>query len=128
MKRFISAMPSSMCWPLGENSQVKVEGIFSRRKTSAISSRAKSPRRLTQPPRFVETVTSGAVVTIRSASASRDVGEDGTESLLRRGARGHAQGQRGGNGHPPRRKAPATLLDERHLREERRHVGPIDRQ
>ena len=27
MNRFASAMPSSMCWPLGENSQLKVEGI-----------------------------------------------------------------------------------------------------
>ena len=68
MKRFISAMPSSMCWPFGENSQLKVEGIFSRLKTSAVSSRAKSFRRFTQPPRLVETVTSGEVVTTRSAS------------------------------------------------------------
>ena len=29
MNRFISAMPSSMCWPFGEKSQLKVEGIFS---------------------------------------------------------------------------------------------------
>ena len=29
MNRFISAMPSSRCWPFGEYSQAKAEGIFS---------------------------------------------------------------------------------------------------
>ncbi len=61
-------MPSSMCWPLGEKVQSKVEGMRSCRNRSAIASRANSPRRFTQPPRLVETVTSGEVVTMRSAS------------------------------------------------------------
>ena len=69
MNRFISAMPSSMCWPLGENSQLKVEGMRSLLKVSAMLSRANRPRRLTHGPRLVETVTSGEVVTMRSASA-----------------------------------------------------------
>jgi len=42
--------------------------VFSR-KMSAGSARSKMPRRLTQGPRLVETVTSGEVVTMRSASA-----------------------------------------------------------
>ncbi len=62
-------MPSSMCWPLGENSQLKVEGMRSLLKVSASCSRANRPRRLTQAPRLVETVTSGEVVTMRSAIA-----------------------------------------------------------
>ena len=67
MNRFISAMPSSMCWPFGEKSQLKVEGIFSLRNKSAFSARANSPRRLTQAPRLVDTVTSGDAVTMRAA-------------------------------------------------------------
>src|ERR1700741_3916422 len=69
MKRFISAMPSSMCWPFGENSQLNVEGMRSLLKVSAMLSRANKPRRLTHGPRLVETVTSGEGVTIRSASS-----------------------------------------------------------
>ncbi len=38
-------------------------------KMSAISSRAKSPRRFTQGPRLVETVTSGEAVTMRRAKS-----------------------------------------------------------
>ena len=68
MNKFISAMPSSMCWPLGENSQLKVEGMRSLLKVSAKASRANRPRRLTQGPRLVDTVTSGEAVTIRAAS------------------------------------------------------------
>jgi len=40
MNRFISAMPSSMCCPPGEKSQLKVEGIFSLLNRSAFSARA----------------------------------------------------------------------------------------
>ena len=69
MKRFISAMPSSMCWPLGENSQLKVEAMRSFLNVSAIDLRANNPRRFTQGPRLVETVTSGDVVTMRAASS-----------------------------------------------------------
>ena len=39
-------------------------------KVSFISSRAKRPRRFTQAPRLVETVTSGEVVTMRAAKGS----------------------------------------------------------
>jgi hypothetical protein len=45
------------------------ESTFWSRKTSARSSRSKMPRRFTQPPRLVDTVTSGDVVTIRAASS-----------------------------------------------------------
>ena len=69
MNRFISAMPSSRCWPLGEKSQLKVEGIFSCRNRSWFSALANSPRRLTQAPRLVDTVTSGDAVTMREASS-----------------------------------------------------------
>ena len=69
MNRFISAMPSSMCWPFGENSQLNVEAMRSLLNVSAMLSRANSPRRFTHGPRLVETVTSGDVVTMRSASA-----------------------------------------------------------
>ena len=44
VNRFISAMPSSICCPLGENSQWKVEGMRSLLKVSASASRANSPR------------------------------------------------------------------------------------
>src|SRR6476646_3740312 len=70
MNRFISAMPSSICWPCGEKSQLKVEGMRSRLKVSAMTSRANSPRRFTQGPRLVDTVTSGEVVTMRRAKSS----------------------------------------------------------
>src|SRR6266436_2014673 len=69
MNRFISAMPSSMCWPFGEKSQLKVDGIFSLRNRSAVSPRANRPRRLTQAPRLVDTVTSGDAVTMRAANS-----------------------------------------------------------
>ena len=87
MNRFISAMPSSMCWPFGENSQLKVEGMRSLLKVSAMLSRANSPRRFTHGPRLVETVTSGEVVTMRSASArllARQLVEQRAEAELRR--------------------------------------------
>ena len=69
MNRFISAMPSSMCWPFGENSQLKVDGMRSLLNVSAIASRANRPRRFTHGPRLVETVTSGEVVTMRAATS-----------------------------------------------------------
>src|SRR5919204_68881 len=53
MNRFISAMPSSMCWPLGENSQLKVEGMRSLLKVSASASRANRLRRRHQPGMIV---------------------------------------------------------------------------
>ena len=69
INRFISAMPSSICCPLGENSQLNVDGIRSLLNVSAIACRANNPRRFTQGPKLVETVTSGDVVTMRSANA-----------------------------------------------------------
>ena len=62
-------MPSSMCWPLGENSQLNVDGMRSLLKVSAMAWRANRPRRFTQGPRLVETVTSGDVVTMRWAKS-----------------------------------------------------------
>src|ERR1700736_5091533 len=59
MNRFISAMPSSICWPCGENSQLKVEGMRSLLNASTEASRANSLRRFTQGPRLVETVNIG---------------------------------------------------------------------
>ena len=44
--RFISAIPSSMCWPFGVDSHFAVEGMFSAMNVSACSVRAKSLRRL----------------------------------------------------------------------------------
>ncbi len=106
MNRLFSAMPSSMCWPLGENSQVKVEGMRSFLKVSAISSRANRPRRLTHGPRLVETVTSGEVVTMRSANgslAARDLVEQRAEAGLRRG---HLLGRHRQARPAPRRSPP----------------------
>src|ERR1700688_3137397 len=68
MNKFISAMPSSMCWPAGEKCQLKVDGMRSLVTVSAKASRANRPRRLTHEPRLVDTVTSGDVVTMRAAS------------------------------------------------------------
>ena len=80
-------MPSSMCWPFGENSQLKVEGMRSLLNVSASFSRANRPRRLTHGPRLVETVTSGEVVTMRSASVrllAAELVEQRAEARLRR--------------------------------------------
>jgi hypothetical protein len=57
---------------LGVKSQVKVEGMRSDLNRSRISWRAKRPRRFTQPPKLVETVTSGEVVTMRSARGASE--------------------------------------------------------
>ena len=62
-------MPSSMCWPFRLSDHFCIETTFSERNTSSLSARSKMPRWFTQPPRLVETVTSGEVVTMRSASA-----------------------------------------------------------
>ncbi len=71
MNRFISAMPSSICWPFGENSHVEGRGnALVLERVGHAASRANRPRRLTQAPRLVETVTSGEVVTMRAASSS----------------------------------------------------------
>ena len=116
-------MPSSMCWPLGENSQLKVEGMRSLLKVSASCSRANRPRRLTQAPRLVETVTSGEVVTMRSASArlaAAELVEDRAEAGLRRHHRlaRHRQFRRAPRSAAPRwRRVP--LGGERHPVEER---------
>ena len=63
-----SAIPSSMCWPFRPSDHFCIETTFSERNTSSRSARSKMPRWFTQPPRLVETVTSGEVVTMRSAS------------------------------------------------------------
>ena len=70
MNRLFSAMPSSTCWPSGDMPQRWAETTFCSWNTSARPWRSKMPRRFTQPPRLVETVTSGEVVTMRSASMS----------------------------------------------------------
>ena len=72
MNRFISLMPSSMCWPFGPGSQRSRRGTAVAGACQGFS--AHTPVRLTQPPRFVEMVTSGLAVTMRSASGppSRD--------------------------------------------------------
>ena len=61
-------MPSSICWPLGLISHFW--GDISPRSLNTSSRLAieNRPRRLTQGPRLVDTVTSGDVVTMRSAS------------------------------------------------------------
>ena len=68
-KRFISAMPSSICWPSGVNSHFAVDGIFSEMKVSVWALRANSLRRFTQGPRLVVPVTSGDMVTMRAANS-----------------------------------------------------------
>src|SRR3569832_1198748 len=88
MNRFISAMPSSICWPFGDASQLKVEGIFSLRNRSAFSARANRPRRLTQAPRLVDTVTSGDAVTTHNTN----------NKSVRGGAGGGGPGPGGGGG------------------------------
>ncbi len=121
MNRFDSAMPSSMCWPFGENSQLKVEGICSLLKVSAIASRANRPRRLTQGPRLVETVTSGEVVTMRCANsivAAADLVEDGPEAGLRRHHRLDGDFQRVRHRNSRRGQTALAAGSERHLVEE----------
>ena len=117
MNRFISAMPSSICWPLGENVQRKVDGMRSPLKRSADPSRANRRRRLTQAPRLVETVTSGEAVRCAPQArvvAARDLVEQRAETILR----GHFRldGHRQFVGHrDARRRADAFAgLRERH--------------
>ena len=57
-------MPSSMCWPFGDMPQRCAEASLASRNTSLRVCRSKMPRRFTQGPRLVETVTSGLVVTM----------------------------------------------------------------
>ena len=125
MNRFISAMPSSMCWPLGENSQLKVEGMRSLLKVSAMLSRANRPRRLTHGPRLVETVTSGEVVTMRSASAviaARQLVEQRAEAELRRHLRLDRHRELVGHRNARRLQAARAAARERHLVEEGLHL------
>ena len=61
-------MPSSMCWPVGPGSQRNSRGTAVAGACDEFS--AHTPVRLTQPPRFVEMVTSGLAVTTRSADRS----------------------------------------------------------
>ena len=68
MNKFISAMPSSICWPVGEKSQFECRRNALALERPAKASRANRPRRLTHEPRLVDTVTSGDVVTMRAAS------------------------------------------------------------
>ena len=58
-------MPSSMCWPAGDCRQRSRRS--SPRKSTA-SAGANTPILLIQPPRLVDTLTSGDVVTMRSAT------------------------------------------------------------
>ena len=55
-------MPSSMCWPCGDMPQRWAEASLASRNTSLRVCRSKMPRRFTQGPRLVDTVTSGLVV------------------------------------------------------------------
>ena len=121
--RFISAMPSSICWPPGEKSHFWALGIRSARKMSASSSRANNCRRFTHGPRLVDTVTSGEVVTIRSARslsvraiASRTLPKAAwveIDCLRRRARRRYFPAQRS-----VAPEAAAAFGEERRLREE----------
>ena len=107
-------MPSSMCWPFRLSDHFCIETTFSERKTSSRSARSKMPRWFTQPPRLVETVTSGEVVTMRSASgavALAQLVQDAAEGLLRRHAGAGAERQRVRQRHG-RRGMPARLAVE----------------
>src|SRR6185437_5790785 len=59
--------PSSICCPLLFAPHFCAEAIFACAKTSGTALRRKRPRWFTHAPRLVDTVTSGDVVTIRSA-------------------------------------------------------------
>ncbi len=58
-----------MCCPLGDAAQRWKDATCSTLNVSSCTLREKIPRRLTQPPRLVDTVTSGEAVTMRSASS-----------------------------------------------------------
>ena len=68
-KRLFSAMPSSMCCPFGPCTHWLTDMTPDALAWSAASSTANCPRWFRKPERFVEVVTSGAIVTMRSASA-----------------------------------------------------------
>ena len=104
----------------GAIAQSWAETTFSSRNTSSRSRRSKMPRRLTQPPRLVETVTSGDVVTMRLAEravAGGEVVEDAAEAFLRRHRR-RARHRRSSAGSG---SCGVSMLAREALRE--RHVG-----
>ena len=65
--RLLSAMPELDMLAIVVPPHFCADAIFALAKTSGISLRRNRPRWLTQAPRLVETVTSGEVVTMRSA-------------------------------------------------------------
>ena len=87
MNRFISAMPSSMCWPFGENSQLKVEGMRSLLNVSAIAC-AREQAAAVDPGAEIgrdRDVRRGGDDALREVVvAAADLVEDGAEAGLRR--------------------------------------------
>ena len=66
--RFISEMPSSMCWPSGPGAHRSGDDSSDSYTSSAVG--ANTPRLLIHPPRPVEIDTSGDVVTRCFATSS----------------------------------------------------------
>ena len=66
--RFVSAMPSSTCWPVGRSRQCRTVSASSANQFSCSTS-AHTPTLFTQPPRFVEELTSGLTVTTRAPTS-----------------------------------------------------------
>ena len=86
--RLLSAMPSSICWPACCPPISAPMGSSPPGTRPPVPARRNRPRWLTQAPRLVETVTSGEVVTMRSASGpslgevEQDAAERGLGRLL----------------------------------------------
>ena len=64
-------MPSSRCWPVGRSRQCRIVSGSSANQSTR-SRAAHTPTLLTQPPRLVDELTSGASVTTRAAASGAD--------------------------------------------------------
>ena len=106
---------------LGGEIPIERRGMRSLRNVSASASRANRPRRLTQPPRLVDTVTSGEVVTIRSTRSDLSRASSlssAPKPALRRHFRLNGHRELVGRRKARRREPPRAAGGERHAVEE----------
>ncbi len=126
MNRLFSAMPSSICWPLGEKSQLKVEGMRSLLKVSA-SACAREQAAAVDPGaeigRHRHVRRGGDDARGELGFVAGDFVEQRAEACLRRHFR--LDGHRKAVGHRDarRRQIAIVSLRERHAIEERRNIG-----
>ena len=95
--RLVSAMPSSMCCPVGFSRQCKMVSASSANPSSR-SCADQTPTLFTQPPRLVLELTSGLTVTTRAAAAGASPAQPAAQGGLGRRHPGRRPAQVGGHG------------------------------